>query len=122
MRVGLLYALFVIFALLLVTSKQTSNKQLRYDTSSSQSITINKKAAYILPEVNFSLKKFTDLNFFRLIHIRLFKNTNNSRIDLSAPSLRLLQTRAVSFKPIKQKPFLFILHYSSEKEDNHHLS
>jgi hypothetical protein len=122
MRAGLFYIFFVAFALLVVASKQTNNEPLRFDVSSSQTITINKHAACIVPEVNISVKKFTDFNFFGPIPGRIVENTKRNKIDFSATSLRLYQTKGFRFKPIKQKPFLVIVHYRSEKEDHHHLS
>lgn len=122
MRAGLFYIFLVAFALLVVASKQTKNEPLRFDVSSSQSITINKHTACIIPEVNFSIKKCTAFNFFGPIPVRIIDNPKHSKIDLSATNLRLYQTKGFRFKPLKQKPFLFIVHYRTEKEDYHHLS
>lgn len=123
MRAGLLYVLFVIFTLLIVSSEQTGKKQTRGDISSCESIILNKNNDCIVPAISFSLKKpFPELSFFRLINEKLFGNAYNHRIKLSASYLRLYQSKTIDVKPIKQKSFRLKLYYTTEKEDNHNLS
>jgi hypothetical protein len=75
MREGLLYMLFAAFALLLISSNQIRNKQLRNDIPSCQSITVNTNSACILPEFSFSLKKvFSESTFLKIIHKSLFED------------------------------------------------
>jgi hypothetical protein len=121
MRAGLLYILFSILILLIVSSEQRNKKQTYGGISSCQSIFLNNKDLCIVPEINISHKKFfTGLIFFRFISETIFENIR-FRKDLSATYLKSYQTKTIDFKSIKQKPFRLI-YYCPEKEDDRHLS
>ncbi len=123
MKSGLFYVLLVVFSLMLVYSAQSNEKQTYGDLSTCQSVNVSNNIDFIIPQIKFSLKKnLPELNQFRLINEKLFRNNYNRKKILSSTFQRLGQLRAVDLKPILQIPFRQLLYYSAEKQDNYHLS
>ncbi len=108
---------------MLVHSAKSNEKQTYGDLSTCQSENVSNNIDFIIPQIKFSLKKnFPELNQFRLINEKLFRNNYNRKTILSSTFQRLDQLRVFDLKPILQIPFRQILYFPTEKQDNYHLS
>lgn len=122
MRAGLFYSLFVFLTLLIVSSEQKDKKQTFGDISSCQSVNVNKCNDCLVIAINFSLKKpILEFNAFRFINEKLLQKAYDQKIRLSLTYQRLYQSKSFDLKTIK-RDFRVSLHYTTEKEDDHHLS
>ena len=115
----MLFPLFLIFALLIISSVETGNEQLDTDTQSSQSIAIQANSACILTELSFSLKDNAGrLTFYSFALKNHLENRKRSRIDLLANDLQLYRRKTIVFIPLIQRLFLQLLQYSFDNEDD----
>jgi hypothetical protein len=123
MRSALLTILFAFFALLIVSAGQIDKKQINNNVSSCQTISIGQDNTCIIPAKTYLTERMLiKANFIHLVYNILFVNTDFFKFDNSKYSSKLNRERSICFKLIKQKPFLFVFYFSSEKEDYHHLS
>jgi len=119
MRSQLLFPLFISFALLIISSKETRNEQLPNDIQSSQSITLDSNSDCIITELSFSLKdNFSRSTFYEITHKSHFENRKCNRIDLVANDLKLYRKKTIVFIPLIQRFFIRLLHYSLDNEDD----
>jgi hypothetical protein len=123
MKAGVFYILFAIFALFVVSSKQTSNKPLDNATNSCQSVSVSADVVGMPPVASFSLKKvIATVSFSSVFNQTLFDNSSSRGINPSVSSLLLYQNRTIAFKPpLQQKPLLLLLYCSRNNDDDHHL-
>jgi len=119
MKTGLLYAIFVLLTLLLVSSDQKERGQLEVELSSVQMLSVN----CVVPEVNYS--KNTDssaINFVRLTIESYYKDSYYQKFKLSEASDNFYLAKAVDLIPATHKPFRQFIHYTSEIQDRSDLS
>jgi len=121
MKDGLLYILFVIFAVILVSSIHASTTQRQDDPSSYASVN-DKTVECITPETFFSFRKLAEPGFLKFIE-NTFPDAFRIAIseNLSSNS-RLCQTEMMGIRHLKKKPLLLKIINSPEKEDHHPLS
>ena len=121
MRAGLLYSLFVIFILLIVSSELKEKKQTFGEVTSCQLADANKWNDCLLTAINYSLKEpIWEFVTFGFTNEKLLQNAYDQKIKFSI-NLRFRQFKSIDFQAIKQY-FQIPLHYTLEKEDSHLLS
>ena len=119
MRSQLLFPLFISFALLIISSKETRNEQLPNDIQSSQSITLDSNSDCIITELSFSLKdNFSRPTFYEITYKSHFEKRKCNRIDLVANDLKLYRKKTIVFIPLIQRFFIRLLHYSLDNKDD----
>jgi hypothetical protein len=123
MRAALLYILFVVFTLFIVSSVQSEKKQSFNVSASCLSIIANTHSDCVVPDLNFSIKKyFPAVKLAWILDEKLTGNTDCHNIKLSGSWLKLYKSKTPVLKTVKQKRFRTELNYTTEKEDNQHLS
>lgn len=123
MEDGLLYIIFVLFALMLVSSKQSDIKQSHLEKSSIEFSIGDEIIEGIVPEFNFSLKKvevFCFLKFLldRISNVSKIKSNNH----LQSTIFKLYRAKIIGIQQLKKKSFLLITFNTTDKEDCYHLS
>ncbi|MCD4676979.1 MAG: hypothetical protein K8S18_13435 [Desulfobacula sp.] len=116
MKSGLIFAFFVIFAIMLVSSERKDKEQVKVELSADQ--------FGIVPEVGFFKKitNFSERIFFLLTIEKCFDDSYYQKFKLAAASNKFYLVKAIDLIPLKQKPFRQIVHYTPEKQDNPNLS
>jgi hypothetical protein len=122
MRAGLLYSLFVIFTLLIVSSELKDKKQTFGKISSCQLVDTKKCNDCLLTAINYSLKEpIVKFIADQLINEKLFQNAYDHKIKLFISYLQFRQFKSIGTQyliPYLRVPLLYI----SEKEDFYYLS
>lgn len=121
MKTGTVYILGVIFALLVFSSKQNSERN-SFGANSFYSIGLNSNSDCLISEANIffenSLQKLTS---YRLEILGF--NTTISKIKQNIISAYLIsfQKKNVGIKHLNKIPFRLILYFSSDNSDSHKL-
>ena len=119
MKTGAVYAFYIVLTLILISLEKKEGGQIEVELSTSQMLNIN----CIVPEISYSNKKDNSaLNFVRLIIESYYEDTYYQIFKFSDASNKCYLTKAVDLKPITQKPFRQIVHYTSEIQDSSDLS
>jgi hypothetical protein len=104
MRAGLFYFLFVVFALLFVSSAQKDKKQTYGDIASGQSVNVNKCNDCLVITIYYSLKgPVPEFITFQLTDEKLFQNTYDQKIRLSFAYQRLRQSQSVDLLSCRKR-------------------
>lgn len=122
MKTGLVYIFGLIFALIVISSKQ-KNETVYFGAQTFQSIGINNNSDCIIPEFNNFLKNtLQKLSSYQFVSIELLTDNYQLNRDVVSTFQVLYQKKTFDIKHLNKRPFRLILYSSSDKTDSHILS
>ena len=121
MKTGTVYILGVIFALIVISSKQNSERK-SFGADSFHSIGLNSNTDCLISETNFFFENFLQkLTSCRLEILGFTANISRIKQNIISAYLVSFQRKNVGIKHFNKIPFRLILYFSSDNSDSHKL-